>query len=87
MEGVGSDGLKECEWPWCKKGINGKPKRFKPNLIKKEHKYCSATCRSAAGNLRTAGAAVIVEMRKEITAIKNRMAAFDEFVKKHTVKP
>jgi len=49
-------------------------------------KFCSDKCRIQSWHFKNCGSLVISEMRKEIEAIKTRMAAFDEFVK-NTVKP
>ena len=64
------DGLAICEWWGCKKGINGKARKFKQNPAKKDHRYCCSSCRVAAWNFKNAGAGAIAKINERLTALE-----------------
>jgi hypothetical protein len=78
MDGIDINGFMDCKWFLCQKGENGKPRRFKPNPKKSDHKYCCSSCRVAAWNFNSAGAKVITKMQLEFDELKKRVEALEK---------
>jgi endogenous inhibitor of DNA gyrase (YacG/DUF329 family) len=56
-------------------------REFEINEKKKNHRFCSAGCRSKHWNFQNAGLRVISEMQQNIKVLQGRVGAIEEIVK------
>ena len=78
MDGIDIDGFMDCKWFLCKKGENGKPRKFKPNPKKSDHKYCCSSCRVAAWTLNHAWAEAIARINLQLDICRERLDALEK---------